>query len=146
MRPARHRAVGRSGIACALAALVVAACSHSPREQAKKRLASLHSWAVSTQLVGERWMEGAVPTPYASKTLQTFGRKVWNERRQTESGELPPDVKAFLVAGFDSTARATDSLLSVVDRNDKHAAADIVRRLSVQARAADSARERIGAQ
>jgi hypothetical protein len=97
-------------------------------------------------MVGERWMEGAVPTPYASKTLQTFGKKVWKERKKTASGKLPPDVKAFLVAGFDSTARATDSLLSAVDRDDKHAVAHIARRLSMQARAADSARERIGAQ
>jgi hypothetical protein len=145
MRAARHRGVGRSGAPLALVALFAVACSRSPREQAKKGLESLRSWAVSAQMVGERWAAGAVSAPYASKTLQTFGTKVRNERGKVASGNLPSDVKEFLVAGFDSTAHATDSLLSLVDRGDKRAAADVVGRLALQARAADVARERFGA-
>lgn len=129
----------------ALAALVAAGCSHSPREQAKEGLESLRSWAVSAQMVGERWEAGAVSDPYASKTLQTFGKKVRKERRKAASGRLPSDVKEILVAGFDSTAHATDALLSLVDRDDKQAVIEVVRRLALQARAADVARERLGA-
>lgn len=129
----------------ALAALVVAGCSKSPSDQAKKGLESLHSWAVSARMVGERWVEGAVPGPYASKTLQSFSEKVRKERKKTASGKLPSNVEGFLVAGFDSTASATDSLLAVVDRGDKRAAADLIGRFSMQARAADSLKASLGA-
>jgi len=145
MRRGRHRVVGRSGAVAALAAFALAGCSRSPRDQAKKALESLHSWAVSTQMVGERWMEGAVPDSYASKALQSFGKKVEKERGKIASGELPADTKRFLIAGFDSTTRAVDSLLSNVDKGEKIAAADILKRLSAQARAADSLEEQLGA-
>ncbi len=144
MRPARHRGVGGSGVALTLVALLVAGCSPSPREQARKGLESLHSWAVSARMVGERWIQGAIPDPYASTTLQTFGRKVRKERRKTSSGNLPSDVKEFLVAGLDSTAGAADSLLAAVNRNDKRAVPGIVRELSLRARAADSLAEQLG--
>lgn len=128
----------------ALAALVVAGCSRSPRDQAKEGLESLRSWAVSAQMVGERWAEGAIPGQYARKALQSFGKKVRKEREQTASGKLPSNVKGFLVAGFDSTASATDSLLTVVKSGDKRAAADVVRRFAMQARSADSVRASLG--
>lgn len=144
MRRARHRGVAWSGVAATLSALVVAGCSGSPRDREKKALESLHSWAVSTRMVGERWMEGAVPAPYAIKALQAFGKKVEKEREKIASGKLPTDTKQFLVAAFDSTASAADSLLSNVDRGEKRAA-DILEQLSARARAADSLEERLGA-
>ncbi|HET7550163.1 MAG TPA: hypothetical protein VFK04_02670 [Gemmatimonadaceae bacterium] len=127
-----------------LAALAVVGCSGSPRDEAKKALESLHSWAVSTQMVGERWMEGAVPDPYASKALQAFGKKVRKERDKIASGKLPADMKRYLVAAYDSTARTADSLMSDVDKGDR-SAADILKQLSARARAADSLEGRLGA-
>ena len=145
MRRGRHRVVDRSGVVAALAALALVGCSRSPRDQAKKALESLHSWAVSTQMVGERWVEGAVPDSYASKALQSFGKKMEKERGKIASGELPADTKRLLIAGFDSTARATDSLLSIVDKREKSAAVDILKQLSARARAADAFEARLGA-
>jgi hypothetical protein len=95
-------------------------------------------------MLGERWMQGAVPASYASKTLGTFGKKIRAERERISSGKLPPGVREFLAAHFDSTAGATDSLLAVVDRGDKRGAADFVSLLSAQARAADSVGESLG--
>jgi len=146
MRCARHRGVGWSGVVIALVALAVSGCSRSPRDQAKKALESLHSWAVSTHMVGERWMEGDVPDAYASKALQSFGKKVRKERGKIASGKLPNDMKQFLAAGFDSTARSADSLLSIIDKREKSATADILKQLAAQARAADSVKERLGAE
>lgn len=146
MRRGRHRVVGRSGVVAALAALTLAGCSHSPRDQAKEALESLHSWAVSAQMVGERWMEGAVPASYASKALRSFGKKVEKERGKIASRELPADTKRFLSAGFDSTTRAVGSLLSNIDKDEKNAAADVLKQLEAQARAADSLQERLGAE
>lgn len=145
MRRARHRGANRSGIATVLLALAVVGCSGSPRDQAKKELDSLHSSAVSAQMVGERWMQGAVPDPYASKALQSFGKKVRKERKKVSSEKLPAAVEGFLAARFDSTAVATDSLLALVDRGERSAATRVVARLATQARAADSVKGRIGA-
>lgn len=146
MWPARHRVDGRGGGVAALAALavIVVGCSGSQRERVKEELESLHSWAVSSRMVGERWLHGAVPDPYASETLSSFAKKVEKEREKAASGKLPAQMKKFLVAEFDSTALATDSLLALVDRRERRAAAGVLARLSRQARAADSVKERVG--
>jgi hypothetical protein len=145
MRRARHRGVGRSGVVATLAALAAVGCSGSPRDQAKKALESLHSWAVSAQMVGDRWMHGAVPDPYARKALEAFGKKVRKERNKATSGKLPADIEGYLAAQYDSTAAATDSLLSLVGRGERRAAAILVARLSAEGRAADSVKGRLGA-
>ena len=145
MRRATDRGVGWSGIAATLAALAVIGCARSPREQAKKGFESLHSWAVSTRMVAERWVQGSVPDPYAVKALQSFGKQVRKERKKAASGKLPADVRRILVAQYDSTAVATDSLLMLAGRGQKRAAASIVVRLSDQARVADSLKGWLGA-
>ena len=132
-------------MAAVLAALVAAGCSRSPREQARMELLSVRSWAASAQMVGERWMERAVPDRYAKRALASFVKKIESERSKASAADLPARAKAHIVAAFDSTARATDSLLRVVERGDRAAAAHITARLAARARDAHSMSERLRA-
>ncbi|HEU4584782.1 MAG TPA: hypothetical protein VFR95_03485 [Gemmatimonadaceae bacterium] len=142
MRRSAHRRVGSAGIATALVASIVG-CSHSPGEKAKKGLESLHSWAVSTQMVGERWLQRAVPDPYVGKTLDSFGRKMRKQRTKIASGTLPADVKRYLISGFDSTALAAESLRVRVESGERGDVARIVSGLSARAQSADSVKARL---
>jgi hypothetical protein len=126
-----------------LAVAALAGCSRSPLDQARKGLDSIHSWAASTQMVGERWLQGAVPSAYVRRTLQSFGRKVVKERGKVASGSLPTEMKRYLLSGFDSTSLAIDSLRVMVDRGERGEAARLVSSLSSRAHATDSMKARI---
>jgi hypothetical protein len=136
--------MGSAGVATALAVAAIAGCSRSPGEKSKKGLESLHSWAVSTQMVGERWLQRAVPDPYVGTALKSFGEKIRKQRRKIASGTLPADVKRYLISGFDSAALATDSLREMVQGGDSADAVRILSGLSARARSADSVKARIG--
>jgi hypothetical protein len=137
------RGAGSAAIATVLAVTSIAGCSHSPREEARKGLESLHSWAVSTQMVGERWRQSAVPRPYAGRALSSFRKKMLKQRGKIASETLPSELKRYLLSGFDSTVVATDSLRAMVQRGERGDAARIVSSLSARASAADSAKARI---
>jgi hypothetical protein len=126
-----------------LAVAALAGCSRSPLGQARKGLDSLHSWTASTQMVGERWLQGAVPDAYVGRTLNSFRAKVLEQRGKLASGTLPTDMKRYLLSGFDSTSVAIDSLRVVVERGERGEAARIVSGLSARAHAADSVKARI---
>ncbi|HEU6451204.1 MAG TPA: hypothetical protein VFT57_07270 [Gemmatimonadaceae bacterium] len=143
MRRSAHRGVGGAGIVTALALATIAGCSRPPGEQARKGLESLHSWAVSTQIVGERWLQRAVPDPYIGKTLDSFGRKMRKQRTKIASGTLPADVKRYLISGFDSTALAAESLRVRVESGERGDVARIVSGLSARAQSADSVKARL---
>ncbi len=143
MRRSAHGGVGGAGIATVLAMAALTGCSNSPLDEVRKGLDSLHSWAVSTQMVGERWLQRAVPDAYVGRTLKSFGRKVLEQRGKLASGTLPTETKHYLLSGFDSTSMAIDSLRVMVERGDRGGAARIVSGLSARAHAADSLKARI---
>ncbi|HEU4586806.1 MAG TPA: hypothetical protein VFR95_13715 [Gemmatimonadaceae bacterium] len=133
-----------AGIATVLAVAGLVGCSRSPREEARRALESLHSWTASTRMVGERWLQRAVPDRYVGEALKFFGKRMREERSRIASGTLPADVRTYLLSGFDSTALATDSLLMAVERGERGAAARIVSGLAARARSADSVMAHIG--
>lgn len=146
MRRATSGGAEWRGAVKALAVLALLGCSRAPSEVASKKLQSLHSWAASARMVGERRMQGAIPETFATKALQSFGAKLENARKQTAASDLPSGIKRDLMLRYDSVASATDSLLSALEHGGRREANGALTRLSAQASAADSARERLGAQ
>lgn len=96
-------------------------------------------------MVGEDWLRGAVPGAFAGKALQSFAKKARKQQQELSSGTLPAGMRTLLTDGLGAVALSTDSLRLAVDRNDRDATAAILATLSAHARAADSAKVRLGA-
>ena len=68
-----------------LASLVLlAACSGSPSEQARKLHQTKQSWESTVRLTTELSQKGAVPAEYARQTLDAAGQELEKTRQKAE--------------------------------------------------------------
>jgi hypothetical protein len=68
-----------------LASLVLlAACSGSPSEQARKLHQTQRSWEATARLTKEMLQRGAVPAEYARQTLDAASEELEKTRQQAE--------------------------------------------------------------
>ena len=68
-----------------LASLVLlAACSGSPGEQARKLHQTRQSWEATARLTTELLRRGAVPAEYARQTLDAAGQELEKTRQKAE--------------------------------------------------------------
>lgn len=68
-----------------LASLVLlAACSGSPSEQARKLHQTRQSWEATARLATELLRRGAVPAEYARQTLDAAGQELEKTRQKAE--------------------------------------------------------------
>jgi hypothetical protein len=85
-----------------LASLLLLACGGS--EPPAKTLGSLGSWTASSEKVTRAWLAGAVPTTYASRTLNRLREQFRADRAKLADARLVDSATTFrVVAAIDTT-------------------------------------------
>jgi hypothetical protein len=123
----------RAACVCSLSLLLLAftCCTRTPSDQLKSELQTITSWTATARMVGEAWLNRAVPNAYALHTLQT-AKESLAESIKTLSEQKPEGV-AELQTSFIGQARSlerlVDEMRAAVKNRDGSALAQLLKQL-----------------
>jgi hypothetical protein len=106
----------------ALLALLTACRSQSSAEELGQRLKTVSSWAATTQMVGEAWASGKVPTHYTQRTLQRVQETLDEEMKTLgKSADIPPDVRSKVSEPVRKLKEIAGQMQRAVENSDRAA-------------------------
>lgn len=111
----------------ALIVAVVACSGKSAAERIAEHERVRVSWEQTARLVGEEWIERAIPDAYAVRTLQRASDELRTESDKLQKESVPEQSRARVRDALGATRALADTLERAVRDNDRRAAARIVR-------------------
>ncbi len=97
--------------------LLFGCSSQSSTADIKKELTTVKSWTATAYMVGDAWKRGAIPTPYAQKTLQ----KSQEELKRSENNLVKKAVDKKLINylhELDKTISKMSNTLEIKDHTE----------------------------
>ncbi len=80
----------------------------------KKELTTVKSWAATAYMVGDAWKRGAIPTPYAQRTLQ----KSQEELQKSANNLVKKPVDKKLINYLHDLDTTISQMSSIVERKE----------------------------
>ncbi len=111
---------------------ILSACSSkSSSDELAKELQTVKSWTATAHLVGDTWMRGDVPTPYAKQTLSKTRTELQNEV-DTLSQKAPAQNRTTLVVQLQRLQETVEQMSKAVEQKDARAMQQQIQQLSAQ--------------
>jgi hypothetical protein len=104
---------------------LTACASQSSNEEIKKELTTVKSWTATVHMVGDAWMRGAVPTPYAKDTLKK-AQQEFKKEADTLSKKQPMQQQKMLLGNIHNIESTVEQMSTAVEQKDRTALAKLV--------------------
>jgi hypothetical protein len=105
------------------------------------------SWAATAHMVCEAWLNGAVPTHYARRTLQTAQQKLQKEADTLEqSSSIPGDRLAKALEQLQNLEAMVDEMREAVQTGDRASLGQQINQLAAEEEALKTFTQSAGSQ
>ena len=105
------------------------------------------SWAATAHMVGEAWLGGAVPNPYARRTLQTAEQTLSEQRATLEqSSSLTDERRAKALEQLQNLEAIVEGMQEAVQTGDRASMGQRIEQLASQEQALKAFTESVGGQ
>jgi len=115
-----------AGVAALLVVVLATGCVDDGARAAKHVV----SWGATAQRVGEAWLVGEVPSPYARRTARAAHEALLEQRSHVG--------QALLAERVDKLSRDVERLYTALEADDRHAVARVVEEIATTTRALGS--------
>jgi hypothetical protein len=113
------------------------ACA-SPSAKLTKELEGARSWMATIEMVAGQWVENRVPSRYAARSLDEALTALHSANDALASATAKRDVAAVARTHITSAQQSIESLLSLIDANDRRAIPAAIAPLTGERQAMDS--------
>ncbi len=94
------------------------------------------SWAATTHMVGEAWLNGAVPTPYARRTLETAQQTLSEQKRTlAQSPSVTGDSLSKALERLQNLQATVAAMHEAVRTGDRAGLGQLINRLAAEEQA-----------
>jgi hypothetical protein len=112
--------------------LVTGCGSQSSADNIREGLKAVRSWAATAHLLGDTWMAGSAPTPYATQTLLAAQQRLQEARARLQSQSIPADARGALLGQLQNLEKTVGQMRAVIQQGDHSALAQQIGQLSAE--------------
>lgn len=112
--------------------MILSGCSStSASGKVTKTAQTVKSWTATAHLVGDAWMQGSVPTPYAKKTLQAAEQDLQKQAEMLQK-KAPTQQQMMLLEHLQRSKQIMNQMSSAIEQKDRTQMMQLIQQISTE--------------